>query len=105
MPTAIETTTAIEDKVYAGMQAGQKAIVDSVKTWAETVESVFAKLPELAFATPATPSQVLENATGFTEKVLTSQREFLSQLFEAALPVTRAPSAAAQSAKASAPRG
>lgn len=94
MPTAIETTTAIQDKVYAGIQASQRAVLDSVKTWSETVETVFAKLPELATATPAPPSQVLENAYGFTQKVLASQREFLTQVFEATLPATRAPSAA-----------
>lgn len=96
MPTAIETTTAIQDKVYAGMQASQKAVLDSVKSWAETVESVFTKLPELATATPMPPGQLLENAYGFSQKVLTSQREFLAQLFEATLPATRAPAAAAK---------
>jgi hypothetical protein len=94
MPTAIETTTAIQDKLYAGIQASQQAVLDSVKTWSETVETVFAKLPEYASATPTPPSQVLENAYGFSQKVLASQREFLSKLFEATVPATRAPAAA-----------
>ena len=96
MPTAIETTTAIQDKVYAGIQASQRAVLDSAKTWSDTVETVFAKLPEYASATPTPPSQLLENAYGFTQKVLTSQREFLSQLFEATVPTTRAPAAGAK---------
>lgn len=98
MPTAIETTTAIQDKVYAGMQVGQKAVLDSVKSWADTMETVFSKLPELATATPVPPGQLLENAFGFTQKVLTSQREFFTQVFEAAQPATRAPAAAAKAA-------
>ncbi|MGH9265436.1 MAG: hypothetical protein ACRD1D_12175 [Acidimicrobiales bacterium] len=104
MPTATETTTAIQDKVFAGMQASQKAAVESVRSWAETVESVYSKLPELAFSTPVPPSQVLENAFGFTEKLLANQREFLNQLLEAALPATRAGTASAQSAKTAPPR-
>lgn len=98
MPTSIETTTAIQDKMYAGLQVGQKAVLDSVKTWAETMETVFSKLPELATATPVPPGQLLSNAYGFTQKVLTSQREFFTQVFEAALPATRAPAAAAAKA-------
>lgn len=96
MPTSIETTTAIQDKVFANLQVGQKAIVDSVRSWAETVETVSAKLPELVSSPPASPTQVLESTFGFTEKVLASQREFFTQVFDAAQPVTRAP----QSAKA-----
>jgi hypothetical protein len=102
MPSAIETTTAIQDTVFAGLQVGQKAILDSVSNWSETVETVFAKLPDLATATPAPPAELLENAYAFGQKVLTSQRAFLTQLFEAAVPATRAPAAAAQSAQAKA---
>lgn len=106
MPTATETTTAIQDKVYAGIEASQKAVVDSVRTWAETVETVFSRLPELAFSTPVPPSEVFENTFGFTERVLASQREFLTQVFQATLPARRAPASAAQGAqaKASPPR-
>ncbi|HEV3401091.1 MAG TPA: hypothetical protein VG078_04650 [Acidimicrobiales bacterium] len=110
MPTALETTTAIQDKVFAGIEASQKAVVDYVRAWAETVETTFSKLPELATAEPLKPSQVLETTLGFTEKVVASQREFASRLFEAALPATqvatRATSqAATQAAKVSTPKG
>jgi hypothetical protein len=102
MPTAIETTTAIQDKAFAGLQVGQKAFLDSVTSWAETVETVFTKLPDLAAAPPAPPTELLENAFAFSQKVLASQRAFLTQVFEAAVPATRAPAAAASKA---APRG
>lgn len=94
MPTAIETTTAIQDTVFAGLRTGQKATLDSVKSWAEAVETVFAKLPDLATATPSPPSQLLESAYGFSQKVAASQQEFLTQVFEALLPATRAPATA-----------
>ena len=95
MPNALETTTEIQDKVFAGIQASQNAVVDYVRAWAETVETTFSKLPELATSEPLKPSQVMETTLGFTEKIVTSQREFASRLFEAALPVTQAATAAA----------
>lgn len=98
MPTALDTTTEIQQKFLAGLEASQKAFVTMVGTWAETVEAVFSKLPELAAKEPLKPTQAMENVFGFTEKVMASQREFASQVFQAALPATRAPSAAAKSA-------
>jgi hypothetical protein len=110
MPTALETTTAIQDKVFAGIEASQKAVVDSVRAWADTVAATFSKLPDLVTAEPLRPSQVFETTLGFTEKVVASQREFAGRLYEAALPVTKAAAGAAsqaagQAAKATTPRG
>jgi hypothetical protein len=90
MPTALETTTAIQDKVFAGIEATQKAVVDQVRAWAETLETTFSKLPDLVTAEPLRPSQVLDTTLGFTERVVASQREFASRLFEAAQPVANA---------------
>jgi hypothetical protein len=64
------------------------------------VETVFTKLPDLVSARPAAPTELVENALGFGQKVLSSQREFLTQLFEAATPATRAPASATQAAQA-----
>ena len=110
MPNALETTTAIQDKVFAGIEASQTAVVDYVRAWADTVATTFSRLPDLATAEPLRPSQVMETTLGFTEKVVASQREFASRLYEAALPVTKAAAGAAnqaagQAAKASTPRG
>src|SRR5438094_131476 len=102
MPTAIETTKEIQDKVFAGIEASQKAIVDGVRTWAESVETVFSKLPELAFADPAKPAELLETTFSFTERVFNSNREFATKVFEAVLPATRAATAGTQSATAQA---
>ena len=104
MPTALETTTAIQNKVFAGIEASQKAVVDYVRAWAETVETTFSRLPELATAEPLKPSQVLETSISFTERVMASQRDFASRVFEAALPATRAPSATADAAKVQTPK-
>lgn len=102
MPTAIETTTAIQDKVFESLEVSQRAVVEAVRSWSRTVESMFSKLPDLASAEPMKPSQVLENGVGFTERLLTTNREFANRLFEAALPATHAPSAGAAAASAQA---
>lgn len=98
MPTAFDTTTEIQQKVLASLEASQKAVVTMVGAWAETVETVVTKLPELSPKEPVKPTQALETAYAFTEKVLASQKEFANQLFQAALPATRGPSTAARTA-------
>lgn len=98
MATALDTTKEIQDKVFAGIQTGQKAVLDVVKTWAETVELTFSKLPELAFADPVKPSEFLESSFSFSERVFNSNRDFASKVFEAWLPATRAATASTQAA-------
>ena len=102
MPTAVETTNLIQSKLFESIQAGQEAFLDSVRTWAETVELVSAKLPELAFAEPMKPSQVFEAGVGFTEKVMASQRDFAARLFEAAQPAAKGPNRATDTVTAAA---
>lgn len=99
MPTPVETTTAIQDKMFTSIQVSQKAVIDSVRSWAETVEAVSSALPQLA-PTDSKPSDVLETTLDFNKKVLASQREFATKVYEAFLPATGAPASAAQSAKA-----
>ena len=96
MTTAQQLTTEVQDKMLDTIRIGQKGMVDFVKSWALTVESTFAKLPDLTFTeAPAKPTEAFENAFSFTEKLITAQRQFATQLFEAAIPATKAATAAA----------
>lgn len=104
MPTAVETTAMIQAKVFESIEVGQQAVLASVSTWAEAVEVLSAKLPELAFSEPMKPTQFFDATVGFTEKLMASQREFTTKLFEAYMPATRAATAATRSAKAAAPK-
>ncbi|MEA2828046.1 MAG: hypothetical protein QOG43_2485 [Actinomycetota bacterium] len=90
MATALEATTAIQDKMFSAMQFGQKAMLDGVKTWADTVETIYAKLPDLMTAEPMKPTQAFATSVAFTEKVIASQQDFTAKLFEAMLPVAKA---------------
>ena len=90
MATALEATTAIQDKMFTALQIGQKAMIDGVKTWADTVESVYAKLPDLMTAEPMKPTQMIETTVAFTEKILASQQAFTTKVFEAMMPAAKA---------------
>ncbi len=102
MPTALDATTEIQQKFLDGLEASQKAFVSIVGTWADTVEAVVAKLPELMFTQPVKPTEAMESLFGFTEKVLAGQRDFASQVFQAAMPATKAPATAARAASSKA---
>ncbi|HEX7276294.1 MAG TPA: hypothetical protein VF244_02875 [Acidimicrobiales bacterium] len=90
MATALEATTAIQDKMFSALQYGQKAMLDGVKVWADTVETVYAKLPDLMTAEPGKPTKMFETTVAFTEKVMASQQDFTTKLFEAMMPVAKA---------------
>ena len=97
MATTIEATMAIQDKVLSAMQVSQKAMIDSVKSWSDTVETVYSKLPEFVTTDPKKPNQLFETTLAFTEKVMSSQQAFTSKLFEAMVPATRAAATTATS--------
>lgn len=103
MATAQQLTNEVQDRVLDTVRVGQKGMVEFVRSWAQTVEATFAKLPDLTFTeAPVKPSEAFENAFSFTEKLITAQRDFATQLFEAAIPATKAAPAAASSTVAGA---
>ena len=99
MPTTTEIQNVVEEKVLESVRVGQKAVVDSVRSWAETVETVYSRLPEANLSdAPVKPTEAFERAFGFAEKLLATQREFAAQVFEAAVPAAKAGVRATQSA-------
>ena len=99
MATAQQVANEVQDRVLDTVRIGQKGVVDFVRSWSQTVEATFARLPDLTFTeAPFKPSEAFENAFSFTEKLITAQRNFANQLFEAAGPATRAGATAASSA-------
>lgn len=100
MATAQQVTNELQQKLLETVKVGQKGVVDFVRSWSETVETAFSKLSDLSFPeAPYGPISAFEAASGFTREFLASQREFANQVFEAAIPATKAPTGAAQSAR------
>ncbi len=100
MPTPTEITNQVQDKVLDSVRVSQKAVVESVRSWSETMETVFSRLPEFSFAdNQVRPTEAFERALGFSEKVLATQRDFAAQLLEAAIPAAKAGASASQAAR------
>lgn len=95
MATTIDVTKELQEKVLSSIKIGQKAALESARSWAATTETFFSRLPELATADPtAKPGEYIQAMTSFGEQVLTSQREFMANLFEAFVPATKAAASA-----------
>ena len=96
MATAQQVASEVQERVLDTVRIGQKGMVDFVRAWSQTVEASFARLPDMTFTeAPVKPTEAFENAFSFTEKLFTAQRDFATQLFEAAIPATRGAPAAA----------
>lgn len=103
MPTPTEITNAVEEQILNSVRTSQKAVVDSVRSWSQTMETVFSRLPEFSFPdNQVRPTEAFERALGFTEKVVATQRDFATQLLEASIPAAKAAPGATQSAAQSA---
>jgi len=98
MPTPVETTSAIQEKIFASMQVSQKAIVDSARSWSETFEAVASTLPKIELPDPKA-GDMFETTLDFSKKVLASQREFATKMYEAVQPAMDAPKSAGAAAK------
>jgi hypothetical protein len=98
MPNTTDTATVVQDKILASIQVSQKAIIDSVRSWAETIETVSATLPKADFTGPK-PTDVLETTLEFNKKLLASQRDFATKVFEAVMPAMSATASATTAAK------
>lgn len=106
MSSTIEITKEVQDKVLESMKVGQRAFVDSVRSWASTAETLFSRFPEFVTAEPTMrPSEYFQSAASFAERALASQREFVQHVWDALTPAARAAAdAGPQSAKAGASR-
>lgn len=88
MTNATEMITALEDQVLETIRQTQDAVVKAVKTWADAGKNVVPDLPPLPFAEqlPNT-AELIDNAFGFADRLLSAQRDFASAVLDAARPV------------------
>ena len=88
MATATDMIISLEDQVLETVKQGQEAVVKAVRTWADASKNLIPDLPPLPFADqlPNT-TEIIENAFGFADKLLASQREFVAAILDAAKPV------------------
>ena len=81
----------LQDEILKTVRKSQEAVVDAIKAWTDTVQSIVPKLPAvsvpLADKLPK-PEDVVANAYDFAEQLLASQRKFAEDILKASAPLT-----------------
>ena len=82
----------VQDEILKNVQKSQEAVVDAIKSWTDTIQSITPKLPaaNLPFADKLPkPEDMVANAYDFAEQLLASQRKFAEDMLHAAAPLTQ----------------
>ncbi len=92
MTTATEMTESVQDGVLKAIEVGQRLAVEAVGAAASTIDGVIPTRTS-AVATPwaeglMSPKELIETTFRFTERVLESQRSFLTELVTITTPAT-----------------
>ena len=91
-----ETRTAgqeVQGEILNTVRKSQDAVVDAIKRWADTVQSITPSIPMPSL--PYTdklpqPEEFVANAYDFAEQLLASQRKFAESVLHAATPMLTA---------------
>ena len=88
-----DTRTAgqqVQDEILKNVEKSQEAVIDAIKTWTTSVQSITPKLPAanlpLADKLPK-PEDLVANAYDFAEQLLASQRKFAEDMLKATAPL------------------
>jgi hypothetical protein len=87
MSTTTEYAQAAQEQTLKAIRETQHAVVEAVRTWADTVEKIVPASPAL----PSTeelpsPQEIIQTSFGFAEELLKAQREFAENVLAAAAP-------------------
>ena len=81
----------LQDEILKTVRKSQEAVIDAIRAWADTVQSIAPKVPAvslpLADRLPK-PEDVVANAYDFAEQLLASQRKFAEDVLKATAPLT-----------------
>lgn len=84
------TSQEIQGEILDAVRKGQEAVVDAIKRWADTVQSIAPAIPvrNLPHADKLpTPEELVASAYDFAEQLLASQRKFAETVLQAARPL------------------
>jgi hypothetical protein len=79
-------TQDLQNEVLNTVRKSQEAVVDALRTWVETVQSITPKVPavEMPYADKLPrPEEVVASAYDFAEQLLASQRKFAEEVLKA----------------------
>jgi hypothetical protein len=79
-------TQDLQDEILKTVRKSQETVIDAIKSWVETVQSITPKIP-LAQVPGADqlpkPEDVVASAYDFAEQLLASQRKFAEEVLKA----------------------
>jgi hypothetical protein len=82
----------LQEEILRTVRKSQEAVIDAIRTWADTVQSIAPKLPAvsvpLADKLP-NPQDMVASAYDFAEQLLASQRKFAEDVFKATASLTQ----------------
>jgi hypothetical protein len=76
----------VQAEILKTVRRSQEAVIEAIKTWADTVRSITLPLPEMnvPFSDKMPkPEELIENAYDFAEKMLANQRKFAEDVLHA----------------------
>ena len=79
-------TQDLQDEFLSTVRKSQESVIDAIKTWVETVQSITPKVPSVqvpgADKLPK-PEELVASAYDFAEQLLTGQRRFAEEVIKA----------------------
>ena len=84
-------TQDLQNEVLITVRKSQESVIDALKTWVETVQSITPKVPavDMPFADRLPkPEEVVASAYDFAEQLLASQRRFAEEVLKATSALT-----------------
>ena len=84
-------TQDLQNEVLITVRKSQESVIDAIKTWVETVQSITPKIPavDVPFAGKLPkPEEVVASAYDFAEQLLASQRRFAEEVIKATSALT-----------------
>jgi hypothetical protein len=79
-------TQDLQNEVLNTVRKSQETVIDALKTWVETVQSITPKVPavDMPFADNLPkPEEIVASAYDFAEQLLASQRKFAEEVLRA----------------------
>ena len=84
-------TQDLQNEVLNTVRKSQESVIDAIKNWVETVQSIAPKIPavDVPFADKLPkPEEVVASAYDFAEQLLASQRKFAEEVIKATTSLT-----------------
>ena len=76
----------LQNEILSTVRKSQESVVDAIKTWVETVQSMTPRVPavDVPFADKLPkPEEIVASAYDFAEQLLASQRRFAEEVLKA----------------------